>query len=1199
MRIKKLEIHGFKSFANRATLVFGDGISGVVGPNGCGKSNVVDAIRWCMGEMSAKHLRGRAMQDVIFSGSDSRGPQGFAEVTLTFTNDGNVPPAFAAYPEIAITRRLHRDGASEYLINKTQARLRDITDFFLGTGVGTRAYSIIEQGRIGFIVNAKPEERRSLIEEVAGITKFKARKKAAERRMDATHQNLLRVNDIIAELERQLGSLRRQARKAERYRELREELRDLELHAASTEMLRMSAVERFQLGERAILESKLGDSQGAMATGELTIEADKLRLVEEERRLQDEQRVSAEIDAKLASLEKDLEHWRAQIVEARQRAEQGEQDAAEAAVRVSTTEDEAKTLSEQIKSLSGTFGEDQIRVDTIASEVNAAQSDVSEADTTIDKLRSESVEHIHAAAQHRSMLSTLGRQLDDNQRQLEQGVREKESLAEKRVELRERLEVLGGALGAGDETLSTWRSEIESARESRDSLRGELTQLAEGVQSLRDQLSDRRNRLGSLEEIARRLEGFSDGVRTLLGTDGDHAIAGIRGLVPEIMQVPAEYETAIEAALGEEIQYLVVDDQDVARRGIEHLVSVDGGRGGFVPSTPWSESSSRSSVIDPRPGVFGVALSLVEIVEGFEDIAVALLGDVVVVESLDVALGAWVGDRPRLTVTLNGEVVDRRGIVLGGTDAGAGVLANRREIRELRVVVDKLECDLQTERSKLAQGEARREELEQRINSLDASIRQAELERVERQKDLETLRSESRRFEDRDEALSYELEQWREESQRIEREEAIARASLARSEEFQGQLEEAISIAQANRRQLVENFESKSAELNRLRVDLAAREEKLSHSREGAARLESTVADLLVRQERGRTQAIECAELAEELSKKISAAEESASVVSVDAQSRRQALSEARDRFEQERQRLVDIEQELKEERRQGELVQEALLELKMDLQRLKIERDQLVAGVLERHDLHLGEILTEYHARPEPTADDVKRRRELDRQIKNMGPINLTAIEECREIEERFEFLTRQRDDLNEALENLRRAIQRINRASRERFKQAYESVNEMFQKVYPRLFRGGIARLELTNSEDLLEAGVEIVAQPPGKKLQNVNLMSGGEKALTATAFIFSIFLIKPSPFCILDEVDAPLDEANVGRFNEMLREISSIAQFIVITHNKATMTQADKLYGITMQEPGMSSVVPVDLSCEKAGSVSGSAQTTGAIA
>lgn len=1176
MRIKKLEIHGFKSFADKATLMFGDGISGVVGPNGCGKSNVVDAIRWCMGEMSAKHLRGKAMQDVIFAGSDSRGPLGLAEVTLTFHNDGNVPPAFAAYEEIAVTRRLHRDGTSEYLINNTQARLRDITDFFLGTGVGTRAYSIIEQGRIGFIVNAKPEERRSLIEEVAGITKFKARKKAAERRMEATQQNLTRVNDIISELERQLGSLRRQARKAERYRELREELRDLELHAASVDLLKMAAVERYQIGERQKLEAKLGDTQGAMAVSEATIEADKLRLLEEERRLQAEQEASAEIDAKLAALERDLEHWTRQQEDAHARAQEGASDSEEANRRLDAADREEEQLESQVEVLSGSFGEDQAKLESVALGVDGAQAAVAQIDAAIEQKRGAAVEQIHGAAQQNSILATLQRQRADTERRLEQATRDVETVAQSRVEVEARLTRLASEIAARESQLAGWRDEQAALRDELGRVKEERADAAERVQAVRDELSERRSRLSSLEEIARRLEGFSDGVRTLMGEDGQPVLEGIRTLVPEIMEVPEELEGALEAALGERLQYLVVAGHEVAKRGIEHLRAVEGGRGGFVPIHPWT----RESIPASGPGIRGRAIDLVRTKPGFEAAAESVLGDIVVVDSLEVALGPWPGTRPRTVVTLAGEVVADNGAVVGGVDGGAGVLANRREIRELTEVVAALEARLGEARAALAEKEERVNALSLRLDELDGAIRRAEIEAVEQRKDQQAALDEQSRLDDRDEVLRYELEQHREELQRIDVDEGEARTALDGFERAREAIEMEIAVLQEQRQTRASELEERSQELTRLRVDLAAREEKIASAKASLGRLDQTRSELRERMERGRAQAEEASTTAANLREQIERAREEAATISVLAQQKREALSEARGRFEAERERLGVVEQKIREDRRQGELVQEALLELKMDLQRINMERNQLIAHVRDRHDVNLLDLLTEYHTRPEPGPEDVKRRKELDRQIKNMGPINLTAIDECAEIEQRFDFLTRQRDDLNEALENLRRAIQRINKASRERFKEAYESVNEMFQKVYPRLFRGGLARLELTNAEDLLEAGVEIVAQPPGKKLQNVNLMSGGEKALTATAFIFSIFLIKPSPFCILDEVDAPLDEANVGRFNEMLREISAISQFIVITHNKTTMTQADKLYGITMQEPGMSTVVPVDL-------------------
>ncbi|MEO1172777.1 MAG: hypothetical protein AAFX94_12125, partial [Myxococcota bacterium] len=622
----------------------------------------------------------------------------------------------------------------------------------------------------------------------------------------------------IAELERQLGSLRRQARKAERYRELRGELRDLELHAASTEMLKMAAVERFQLAERKKLEARLTDTQGAMATGEATVEADKLRLVEEERRLQDEQQASAEIDAKLAALERDLEHWHTQATEAQARAEQGERDATEAGARAEAAEQESKQLAQQVEVLSGSFGSDQDRLEAMALGVDDAQAAVVRADEQIERLRAEAVEQIHGAAQHRSMLSTLERQRADTDRRLDQATREVEVVTERRVELRQRLESLAVEISAREAALAGWRSELDLTREQRAGLREDIDEIAARAQSLRDELSARRSRLSSLEEITRRLEGFSDGVRTLMGQDGEPVIDGVQALVPEILEVPAEFEVAFEAALGDRLQYLIVDDHGVARRGIDHLRQVDGGRGGFVPAQPWPSQPNRAV----GPGIRGTALELVTVKAGFDAAAAALLDDIVIVDSLDVALGEWPGPRPRLVVTLSGEVVDDRGAVIGGVDEGSGVLANRREIRELSELVAELEASLERERAVLAEREEQAASADARIETLDGSIRQGELERVEQQKDLEAAREEQRRLEDRNEVLRYELEQHREELARIEQEDTSTKATLAELDATRGRIEGEVTEAQEERRRLAEALDARTQELTRLRVDLAA-----------------------------------------------------------------------------------------------------------------------------------------------------------------------------------------------------------------------------------------------------------------------------------------------------------------------------------------------------------------------------------------
>jgi chromosome segregation protein len=1191
MRIKRLEIQGFKSFADRASLAFGEGITGIVGPNGCGKSNVVDAIRWCMGEMSAKHLRGRAMQDVIFAGSDTRGPLGFAEVTLTFHNDGSVPPQYAPFTEIAVTRRLHRDGTSEYLVNKVPARLRDITDLFLGTGAGTRAYSIIEQGRIGFVVSARPEDRRSLIEEVAGITRFKARKKAAERRFEATEQNLLRVNDIVVELERQLGSLRRQARKAERYKELREELRDLDLHAATISWLELGTQDGVQQGERDRLDAAITDLQAALAAVEAKLEVERQRLADEERALMREQEGAAEIDARIAGLERDLTHWKAQLAESGERAVAARRDLEEARARLSYTELERVEAERASGDYDKACAEDRETIDGLAAAANDVQAALAAVDRELEERRKDALEHVHGAAQERAHAKNLERQRLEVRGRLESAEVEHHELLPRRQETQGRRGHLAADLERRRQELTALGERLVKVNAEAAHVTVEAQEGEQILRALHDELTRKASRLHSLEEIARRFEGYSDGVRTLLGARDEAGLAreggkpvlpGIRALVSDVLTVTPAYERAIEAALGSRVQYLIVDSLEDGAAAVRFLEQSSGGQSGFVPMAP--RLGERWTTMPVSDGVLGSARTFVTPQAGYEDIAEVLLGDVLIVADVPAALRLFAEGDSRLAgkvlVTKDGVVLDRGGVLTGGSVEGAGLLQKRREIRELKAEVENLEAD-HAARKKLQEGlEAERDRLEAEAVRLDRDLHAGELERVQLAKDGESLDRELARLDERLEVLGYELTQRREELAALDQDEraALDRATLA--EAGQAEVETRLATLADSRRGRATELEERSAALTEARVQLASHEEKLAAARSTAQRLLDAHRDLAARIERDETTMAEGELLARELELKLERGRAELSEAVALAQSRHTGLSTARGRYETDRAALSGVEHELREQRRSLESMQQALLASRMELQRLALERQRLVDHVAERYDLALTEVVTDYHLRPPPGPEAQERRAELDRAIRAMGPINLTAIEECSEIEQRHAFLVRQRDDLTAALDALKKAIQRINRQSRERFREAFEAVNEMFQQVFPRLFRGGEARLDLVESEDLLEAGVDIVAQPPGKKLQNVTLLSGGEKALTATALVFAIFLVKPSPFCVLDEVDAPLDEANVGRFNDMLREISKLSQFILITHNKNTMSESDRLYGITMEEPGMSKVVAVDL-------------------
>ncbi|MBC7792344.1 MAG: AAA family ATPase, partial [Clostridia bacterium] len=633
MRIKKLEIHGFKSFAERAVLHFGHGITGVVGPNGCGKSNIVDALRWCMGEMSAKHLRGRAMQDVIFAGSDSRGPLGMAEVTLTFDNDGNVPPEYAQFSEIAVTRRLHRDGSSEYLVNKVPARLRDITDLFLGTGVGTRAYSIIEQGRIGFIVSSKPEDRRSLIEEVAGITKFKARKKAAERRMESTQQNLSRVGDIVTELERQLQSLRRQAKRAEKYKELRSELRDLELHHASLETLRVLVMKKLASSHSEALEQEAQEAQAGIAAHEISIEEDRLRLLAIERALQHDQAASAELETKLAALERDLEHWRRQRDEANARGQAARRDLEDAENKLTTARAEHEGHTVNLSNLATSVDVDRERLLSLDADHGETQGKMTSIDRRAESLRRSAVEYIHEGARQRTLVAAIAKRTHELRSRLEHSTAELEDVAHRRGVAEIKARALTEQRDALMSQMTDWRSWLDTNRITLDAAVTAMTESDRLVRSLRDELSERRSRLESLQEIARHFEGYSDGVRSLMqpaieGMPGRTAVSGVRALITDVLEVPPQLEIAVEAALGERLQYVVVDAQTVGVTAIAYLRSIAGGRSGFVPVEPRNTGGVAN----------GDALTRVQARPGFEAVAEYLLRDVSIVANLDEAM---------------------------------------------------------------------------------------------------------------------------------------------------------------------------------------------------------------------------------------------------------------------------------------------------------------------------------------------------------------------------------------------------------------------------------------------------------------------------------------------------------------------------------------------------------------------------------
>ncbi|MSP60201.1 MAG: chromosome segregation protein SMC [Myxococcales bacterium] len=1189
MRIKRLEIVGFKSFCDRTVLHFNDPITAVVGPNGCGKSNIVDAIRWCMGEQSAKHLRGKAMDDVIFGGSDSRGGSGMCEVSLTFDNDGRVPVEYLAYSEITVTRKLFRDGTSEYWINKTPCRLRDVTDFFLGTGIGAKAYSIIEQGRVGMIVSSKPEDRRFLIEEAAGITKYKQKKKAAEKKMDSTRQNLLRVSDVVAEIEKQLGSLRRQAQKAERYKQYKAEVRDIELWSAAQRWLGLHVETR--VAEEARREATLAreEAQHALTVQETSIETARLAAASEERRLSGMQerlyeldnriklgeaeaehqgREAAQLDERGQAARVEIEHLGRQLEEAATELERLRLDRAAAA---EATAGQGGTLSgaeEGYRTARAQLGSVQRDLDLAKGEIGRAQTDIA---------RAESQER--AQGQRVSDLDMrIGR------------VREEDGRVTLRSEeLRVEVASLDGTLGGLQQTKLDLHDQRATHEARLLDLKDEVARGEAEMETLRTELHRRKSRHASLEEIQARYEGFDRGTRAIMKQKDERW--GIRGLVADVVQAPAEYEAAVEAALGGYLGSVVVESHEVGVDGIEFLKTRREGRSSFIPLKPRLLPSDHTGdgameVVLPEAlaeGTRGRLLDLVRCDEDYGAVAEALLGDVVVVDDLVRAIDLWRAGERRTLVTVDGELVNPSGVVTGGSRdaAGAGVLQQKRELRELEEIVALLQVQHDASFSSLVSRKAERRELEVMLEGVRQDSHQSEMAILTHEKDLARFRDELLRLTTRSQSLGGEQEDMglqRAEAAR-EAEEALltlreARDRLAAAEDRRDEHGRA-AVA------LFERVDETAAVVTDLKVRVAQAREKLGALEQAIARTDGQRRDGEARRERLERSVAEGGSRAEDLRQKV--AEERGVLVARVEESRRHAgeLSQARSAYEERRQSLLHAEGELKVARSLLEKVTERVRGLELTLHDFAASRTHLEEQIEERYRVRVIDQLSDFHLRPPVGEVEEQRLRELRDLIERMGEINLAAIDEYRVLEERYKFLCAQKEDLESALGQLEEAIAQINRTSRKRFQEVFDLVNGKFQEIFPRLFRGGRAHLTLTASEDVLEAGIEIFAQPPGKKNVTVELLSGGEKALTAVSLIFAIFLIKPSPFCLLDEVDAPLDEANVGRFNDLVRAMTDRSQFIVITHNKRTMEIADTLYGITMEEPGCSKLVSVNLS------------------
>ena len=1282
MRLQRLEIAGFKSFPDRSELTFEQGVTAIVGPNGCGKSNVVDALTWVLGEQSAKSLRGERMEDIIFGGSDARKPTAAAEVRLKLSGvaarvpgstgngrnghhgNGNghggnghglvqvAGEAVAVVAEeegvgtlqaeavavslpsdaveddtplivrdVELMRRLYRSGESEYLIDGEICRLRDVQDLLMDAGVGVKAYAVIEQGKIGQILSARPTDRRQLIEEAAGVTKYKSRRRAAELKLEAAQQNLTRVDDIIFEVEKQRGTLKRQAAKARRYKRLREELRRWEKVQFATRYRSLGdAIEAARTSLAAAREREAA-AAAHLAELETTLERLRLELMEADGETTAARETAHASEMEIGRLQQQIAFDRQQIeqlgttaaeIEVEVRALESRQEPArlelqsrgEAAQRAAVDRDEAAT---NLAAEESAYVVAQRQIEGLESDVEAARSEVFAAVNAATALR-HAMEHA-AAARARMAEQIAGLEAEDH----DLGVEAERARSE------------GAVASEGLDRAKASMEELRGHRTARESelaaARTEREAHAQELRTIEHELAALRARLTSLEELDAAREQYGDGARTILAESPD-SVQHL-GSVADYLEVDRRYERAVEACLGDLVQHVVVTSHAHAWAGLQLVRERNAGRVGFV-------IADSSADVAPAPEAPAGLVRLSDVVRVSGPAAAAIisaLAQMWVAEDFDAASQAVRAitpgsASPAAIVTLDGDVLRGASVIEGGVRAEArGILATKREIKELRERVDTQGAHVERVREQLVAVDAVITAAAASLSSLQGEMHQQEKAIVGFELQAATASEAADRIARKREQIAVERRAAEEEQRTQDARQEEARQSIARIEADQREADDQLNRAQRRLFDAREAMQAQSTRAAEAKAVHAALVERTSALNAEVRRLEEAAAELETRLTTRREDLRRAGSRRTELQESVTASEArlDAGVRAFDEQRDRVKMLEERSQtlragFDEQDGRIREARRALDGVRSEASQLEVARATAEADLSHLAtscvetvqatldevaveveaLEREGLLASprpIDDRPDA--AEVDDEAAAgaaeasaiEPEPAAvmrsmtpDEMVT--DLRTKIERMGAVNMMAIDQFDDLESRHTFLTAQKKDLVEAIASTGEAIRKIDKTTKERFREAFVVINQNFENTFSTLFGGGRAGLVLLDEADQLESGIDIIAQPPGKRLQNVQLLSGGEKALTAMALMFAIFKYRPSPFCLLDEIDAPLDDANIGRFVEMLQGMQQHTQFILITHNRKTMEIADRLWGVTMEEPGVSKLISVQL-------------------
>ncbi|MDD6056831.1 MAG: chromosome segregation protein SMC [Clostridiales bacterium] len=1179
MYLKSIEVQGFKSFANKIVFDFHNGITGIVGPNGSGKSNVADAVRWVLGEQSAKQLRGASMQDVIFAGTENRKPLSYAYVAITMDNSDHA--LTVDFEEVTVARRVYRSGESEYLINGSPCRLKDVTELFYDTGIGKEGYSIIGQGQIEKVLSGKPEERRELFDEAAGIVKYKKRKAAAQKKLETERENLVRVNDILSELERQVGPLERQAESARIYLKKKGELKTCDVNLFLMEIAQIETQQKEVLEKYRITDEELNETNAAYERTKAEYESmeqdmeamdEKINSIREH--ISSSTVLKEKLEGQINVLNEQIRTAEMTDEHLQSRLSSIDKEKEERLQAKESYEKEKRELDESLAAIEKEKSEATGRLTAIQQEITRCSEGIERGKNEIIELLNHKASVKARQQRYDTMLEQVNIRKAELTKRLLARKTEETDLEAVLADCRSELDAINATIEAKKQ--ESMEMELRTKEWKRKSL--ETDQLLEKAVA---KYHKEQSRLESLKNIAERYDGYGNSIRRVM--EQKESNAGILGVVSELIQVDKKYEIAIETALGGNIQNIVTEDEDTAKKMIAYLKQNKFGRATFLPITSVDgRGNFKNMEALKEPGVIGLANTLVKTDRKYEGVTAYLLGRVVVTEHIDAAIALARKNHYSLhIVTLEGEYLSPGGSMTGGAfKNSSNLLARKREIEELEQSVLSLEKEMRDYRARkediktavglladdMEQNKAALQEQYILQNTAKLKVERATEQRNESENVFAGLKLESMEIErqlreigENKEKIVQEIAASTNREKEIEEENLAFQKSLEQNEKEEEGAQEAVSKVQLAEAQLRQKIEFVLVNVNRLLGEIQHYEEERA----------SFLSDVEGAKEDAKKKRHDI----EEIKKTILASDTHYAKLE-------EELKESTANREK-------MQTQYKEFFQKREDISKKISDLDKEIFRLNSQREKLEEAHAYQNNYMWEEYELTLHAAMELRSEEyqdlaaAKKRAALIRdEIRMLGDVNVNAIEDYKEVFGRYTFLKAQHDDLVEAEATLIGIIEELDTGMRKQFIEKFSEIQKEFDRVFKELFGGGKGSLELVEDEDILECGIRIIAQPPGKKLQNMMQMSGGEKALTAISLLFAIQNLKPSPFCLLDEIEAALDDSNVGRFAKYLHKLSKNIQFIIITHRRGTMAAADRLYGITMQEKGVSTLVSVNL-------------------